>query len=39
MHVGAAVQLWTIPNGGHVPVISSSFAESVLDFLVDHPKP
>ena len=36
---GAAVQLWTIPNGGHVPVISSSFADSVMDFLVDHPKP
>ncbi len=36
---GAAVQLWTIPGGGHVPVISTSFADSVLDFLVDHPKP
>jgi polyhydroxybutyrate depolymerase len=36
---GAAVQLWTIPNGGHVPVISASFADSVMDFLVDHPKP
>jgi polyhydroxybutyrate depolymerase len=36
---GAAVQLWTIPGGGHAPEISSSFADSVLDFLVDHPKP
>jgi polyhydroxybutyrate depolymerase len=36
---GVAVQLWTIPNGGHVPVISSSFANSVMDFLGDHPKP
>ena len=36
---GAAVQLWTIPRGGHVPTISSSFADSVMDFLVDHPKP
>ena len=36
---GAAVQLWTIPSGGHSPVISASFADSVMDFLVDHPKP
>jgi polyhydroxybutyrate depolymerase len=36
---GAAVQLWTIPMGGHVPVISPSFANAVMDFLVDHPKP
>lgn len=36
---GAAVQLWTIPGGGHAPAISSSFADSVLDFLVAHPKP
>ena len=36
---GAAVQLWTIPNGGHAPVISTSFADSVMDFLVDHPRP
>ena len=36
---GAAVQLWTIPGGGHAPDISSSFADSVLDFVADHPKP
>ena len=36
---GATVQLWTIPDGGHVPAISPSFADSVMDFLVDHPKP
>ena len=36
---GAAVQLWTIPNGGHSPEISVSFADSVMDFLVGHPKP
>lgn len=36
---GAAVQLWTILGGGHEPVISGSFADSVMDFLVDHPKP
>ena len=36
---GATVQLWTIPGGGHAPVISPAFAGSVMDFLVDHPKP
>ena len=36
---GAAVQLWTIPMGGHVPVIAASFADAVMDFLADHPKP
>jgi polyhydroxybutyrate depolymerase len=35
---GAAVQLRTIPKGSHVPEISSSFADSVMDFLVDHSK-
>ncbi len=36
---GATVQLWTIPKGGHAPTITASFADSVMDFLVDHPKP
>ena len=36
---GGAVELWTIPNGGHVPTISSGFAIAVLDFLEAHPKP
>ena len=36
---GATVQLWTIPDGSHVPAISPTFADSVMDFLVDHPKP
>ena len=36
---GATVQLWTIPSGGHEPALSPSFADSVMDFLVDHPKP
>ncbi len=35
---GAVVQLWTIPSGGHSPVIAASFADSVMAFLVDHPK-
>jgi polyhydroxybutyrate depolymerase len=36
---GATVQLWTIPDGTHDPSISPAFADAVLDFLVDHPKP
>jgi polyhydroxybutyrate depolymerase len=36
---GASVQLWTVPMGGHVPVISSSFGVAVMDFLDNHPKP
>jgi polyhydroxybutyrate depolymerase len=33
------VQLWTIPDGGHAPTIASSFADTILAFLLDHPKP
>jgi polyhydroxybutyrate depolymerase len=36
---GATVQLWTIPDGGHAPTIASSFADTILAFLLDHPKP
>ncbi len=36
---GATVQLWTIPRGRHEPALSPTFADSVMDFLVDHPKP
>jgi polyhydroxybutyrate depolymerase len=36
---GGAVELWTIPGGSHVPNISSSFPDAVLDFLAAHPKP
>ena len=36
---GGAVELWTIPGGGHVPTISSAFGGAVLDFLEAHPKP
>ena len=36
---GVTVQLWTIPNGGHAPSVTSAFADSVLRFLTDHPKP
>jgi hypothetical protein len=35
---GGHVELWTIPDGGHGPSIASAFAETVVDFLLDHPK-
>jgi polyhydroxybutyrate depolymerase len=36
---GGDVELWTIPEGGHIPSVSGAFAERVVDFLLDHPKP
>ena len=36
---GGHVELWTIPNGGHGPDLSATFAELVVDFLLAHPKP
>jgi polyhydroxybutyrate depolymerase len=36
---GGAVELWTIPGGGHDPAISEGFPDAVLDFLGAHPKP
>jgi polyhydroxybutyrate depolymerase len=36
---GAAVQLWTIPDGSHVPQLTPAFAEALIRFLLDHPKP
>jgi polyhydroxybutyrate depolymerase len=36
---GSSVQLWTIPNGRHDPSITSAFADSVMQFLAEHPKP
>jgi polyhydroxybutyrate depolymerase len=35
---GAAVELWTMPDGVHVPTISNAFPGAVLDFLLAHPK-
>ncbi len=35
---GAAVELWTIPGGGHSPALSPVFATSIMDFLAAHPK-
>lgn len=36
---GTAVELWTQPDGGHVPELSDTFTEQVADFLLAHPKP
>ena len=36
---GATVQLWTIPNAGHSPALTPAFADAVIRFLDDHPKP
>jgi polyhydroxybutyrate depolymerase len=34
-----AVELWTIRNGSHVPVLQSSWGATIYDFLTRHPKP
>ncbi len=36
---GATVQLWTIPNASHAPALTPAFADAVIRFLVEHPKP
>jgi polyhydroxybutyrate depolymerase len=37
---GAAVELWTIDDGSHLPDFSSGvFAERAMSFLLSHPKP
>jgi polyhydroxybutyrate depolymerase len=36
---GAAVQLWTIDGGGHVPALTPAFADAVARFVIAHPKP
>jgi polyhydroxybutyrate depolymerase len=36
---GVTVQLWTIPDGGHAPSVTSAFTASVIRFLDEHPKP
>jgi len=35
---GAAVTLWTIEGGGHVPAFNEHWAESIWAFLAAHPK-
>ena len=36
---GRAVELWTIVGGSHVPSLSPTFSDQVVDFLLAHPKP
>ncbi len=36
---GGAVELWTIPGGGHVPNLTGAFSSAVFDFFDAHPKP
>ncbi len=36
---GTAVELWTQPDGVHIPPFLTTFPESVLGFLLAHPKP
>lgn len=36
---GGSAELWTISDGGHVPVYSESYAEQIVEWLLAHPKP
>ena len=36
---GATVELWTQPQGVHIPPFLPTFPESVVNFLLSHPKP
>lgn len=36
---GGSAELWTIADGGHVPVYSSTYGEQVVEWLLAHPKP
>jgi polyhydroxybutyrate depolymerase len=36
---GGAAELWTQPEGGHIPVWSPTFATQVVEWLLAHPKP
>jgi polyhydroxybutyrate depolymerase len=36
---GGFVELWTIPDGRHVPALAPTFSSDLLDFLLAHPKP
>jgi hypothetical protein len=35
---GGSTELWTVQGGSHIPAISISFAPSVVEFLLAHPK-
>ena len=34
----ASVELWTVEDGSHGPILDSSFALQVMDWLLAHPK-
>lgn len=36
---GASAELWSIAGGKHIPQIGDPFRESVVSFLLSHPKP
>ena len=36
---GGSAELWTINEGGHVPVLSEHFMSLVVEWLMGHPKP
>jgi polyhydroxybutyrate depolymerase len=36
---GVAVELWTIVGDGHIPSLAPGFADKLVGFLMDHPKP
>ena len=36
---GISVELWRMNGSGHVPQLRPAFAERVVEFLLDHPKP
>jgi len=35
---GAGVELWSIKDGPHGPILDSNFALKVMDWLLAHPK-
>jgi len=36
--IGGSAELWTIPEGSHIPEISDVFSEKVVEWLLGHPK-
>lgn len=36
---GAAVELWTLDKGGHIPAFTKEFAPAAMKWLLSHPKP
>jgi polyhydroxybutyrate depolymerase len=36
---GGSAELWTISDGGHVPVYSETYGAQIVEWLLAHPKP